>query len=482
MNLENKEKLLALHQEARKGLVECYKTLLSDAKDYAAPADFHYRVSDVMLNEKSNFAIEMFRESAKSTYVLKTFPIYKLMYPDDDCRYIVIIKNNQTLADSKLKEIADEYLSNPALSFNVRKVHTRSGRVFDVTVRGPGKKDYRIRIEAYGKGASIRGLAWGNLRPQIVICDDLQDLEDAESETVTEKDWTWFLSDINFLAKKGRIVIIGNNLGERCIIERILNSPDLDYESIKIPALNDEGESNWPEAFSTEFLLHEKDQFVGLGKIDIWYRERMCIAIPDELKVFRKEDFRYFEQHEITDKFFEYYVTVDLAISQKKTADDTVICVVGKELNKPYWYVIEMIGGRLDPLQTIDALFMVQQKYRPVRIGIESVAYQKALFYFIEEEQRKRGVYFAISEIKSLNKKEERIKGLQPMFKTGIMFMRKNEMKLEEQLLSFPKGLHDDYPDALSMQIQLMENTHRRVESRKKHAPRYEDPLAKYRL
>lgn len=481
MDDSQKEKLIEIHQTANKSLVDYYRVILSE-DNYVPPADFHFELSDILLNKDGNFALEMFRESAKSAYALKTYPLYKLSYPQKESRYIVIIKANQELASAKLQEIVQTYTGNPVLNFNLKEVKKNSAKVFEATVMGPEAID--IRIEAYGKGTSIRGLSWGNLRPQIIICDDLQDLEDSQSDTVQEKDWTWFLSDVMFLAKTGRIVIIGNNLGERCIIERIMNDKHLGFEKIRKPAI-EEGVSTWPAMFTYEYLEEERLKYTNLGKIDIWFRERMCQAISEESKLFKREYFKYWqeedlfvrEERDITRLGLDFYITVDLAISQKQSADDTVLCVVGKRRNNPEWYIFELLGGKMDPLQTIDNLFYLYSKYRPIKVGIESVAYQKALFYFIEEEMKKKGQYFMITELKNTNKKEDRIKGLQPMYKTGVIYHREGMLKLEDQLLSFPLGLHDDYPDALSMMIQLVENTHHPRSQNKTTSRSYVDPI-----
>lgn len=458
-NLSQREKEIAIHKRAHKGLVDYFYVHQADQETYLRPAPFHYSLSDKLLKEKGHYAAEWFRESGKTSLVLKAFPLYKLTYPDPECRYIVIIKNNQELASAKLAEISSEYQSNPLVGHNKIEVKKDSAKVFEATVRGMKKQNTDVRIEAYGKGTSIRGLSWGIMRPQIIICDDLQDLEDAESETVQEKDWNWFLSDVMFLAKTGRVFIIGNNLGGRCIIERLMADDMLGFEKMRISALDENDEASWPEAFSKQFLLEEKAKFTSLGKLDIWYRERMCVAMAEEDQIFKKEYFKHFEQRDIEGKSLEYYLTADLAISQKQGADETVLCVVGKEPNKPEWYLVEFVAGKLDPLQTIDALFMLYQRYRPSRIGIESVAYQKALLYFITEEQRKRQIYFDVTELKNLRAKELRIKGLQPLFKAGVIYHRQNMTKLEQQLLTFPKGLHDDWIDALAMMIDLIDGT-----------------------
>lgn len=462
-SITNQEKLVKIHQRAYKSLVDYFWVFQADKNDYKEPADFHYTVSDILLKDNRHFAIEMFRESAKTSYVLKAFPLYKLTYPDPGCRYIVIIKNNQELASAKLAEIANEYTNNEVLNQNLIEVHKNSAKVFEATVRGVDKKNHTVRIEAYGKGSSIRGLAWGTLRPQIVIGDDLQDLEDSESETVQEKDWNWFLSDVNFLAKTGRIFLIGNNLGAKCIIERVFDTDVLDFVKLKVAALDENNKPTWPEAFSKEFLLNEKQQYVSLGKLDIWYRERMCIALADELKVFHKDDFKYIDEEVLKTKTLDYYILGDPASSKNRTADDAVLCVIGKERHLPDWYIVEFIGGnatKLDPVKYIDALFTLYQKYRPLRVGIESVGYQQALFYFITEEQKKREVYFTVHPIKTRKNKEEKIKGvLSPMFKAGVIHHLPTMFKFEEQLLSFPKGLHDDYPDVVAMGADIISST-----------------------
>jgi len=461
--VSDKEKLIAIHQRANKNLVEYFYCFQADPNDYKKPAPFHFRISDILLNDDRNFAVEMFRETGKTSLVLKSFPLYCLTYPKEDRSYIVIIKNNQESASAKLKEISNEYINNDVLNQNLIRVNQESAKVLEVVVRGADKKNHTIRIEAYGKGSAVRGVSWGVKRPHVTICDDLQDIADSESDTVQEKDWNWFLSDVMFLAKTGRVFIIGNNLGAKCIIERIFANDVLNFQKLKVPALDDDDNPTWSEAFSKEFLMNEKQQYISLGKVDIWYRERMCIALAEELKIFKKEYFRYYDENDLKNKQIDYYIIGDPASSKSRKADDAVWGVIGKERNRPDWYIIEFVGGtaiELDPVKYVDALFFLYDKYRPLKVGIETVGYQEALRYFIQEEQKKREKYFSIYSIKTRREKEQKIKGvLQPMYKTGVIHHRKNMFKLEEQLLAFPKGLHDDYPDVLAMCSELMSST-----------------------
>jgi len=445
--------------EASKNLVDFYAIMLA-GDEYVPAADFHYTLSDLLLNGKGHFAIEAFRESGKSGYVLQAYPMYCLAYPDKNRSYIVIIKQNQRLAESKLKEIADTYLSHPILKGNVIKIKEQSVKVFEVEVMGFENKKHTIRFEAYGKGSAMRGLNWGTKRPQIVIGDDLQDLSDSISATVQEKDFEWFMSDVLPLGKNTRMFIIGNNLGDACLIEKIMDKKEaLGFECMVIPALDLQGNPTWEKQFSKEMLEKEKSSYIQAGKLDVWFRERMCLPMSDESRTFKKEYLGFFEEADLQGKDLKYFISVDPAISQKAEADNTAIVVVGKEHSNPNWYVVEVIAKKLSPSEIIDLLFILNAQYRPIRVGIETVAYQQALSHFLTEEMKRRQIYMNVEELKNTTKKEERILGLEPLFKTGVIKMRKHMTILQEELLSFPKGSHDDTIDSLSNIKQIIDAT-----------------------
>ena len=109
--------------------------MVIDDKDNIKSAPFHNRWSDILLNGKDNFAIQAFRGSAKSTYSIRTFLLYQLRFPTNDLSYIVLVKQNETLAGSKLKEVWTEFLANRFLSDNIVKVIEQSTSAFCGFVR-----------------------------------------------------------------------------------------------------------------------------------------------------------------------------------------------------------------------------------------------------------------------------------------------------------------------------------------------------------
>ena len=255
LDLQTERDLIDSINLAKQDLINFRCIILAVGENEVAPADYHYQWSDVLLNGNKNTAIEGFRESAKSQYVLRAFPLYALTFPSIKRDYIVIIKKNATLASNKLKEIEDEFLANPICMANCVKIREQSGDVFSVDVKDEKGKVVNVRIEAYGKGASIRGLTSQDRRPKIAIIDDPQDLEDAQSESVQETDWNWFLSDVKFLGQYTRIFIIGNNLGEKCIIERIFaNAEALQFDTHRMPTIIDD-KSTWPSKYPVMYKL-----------------------------------------------------------------------------------------------------------------------------------------------------------------------------------------------------------------------------------
>lgn len=472
MEVTKQEKLFQIHKKIKDNLVEMYRICLVGEENHVNSAPFHHQLSDILLKDTKHFAIEMFRESAKSTYVLKTFPIYAMAHPAENRRYIVIIKQNITLAQAKLKEIVDEYISNEVLNINMIKIVKNSADAFEVIVRAKGKKNLRLRLEAYGKGSSIRGITWRNIRPQIMILDDIQDLEDAQSEIVMEKDWDWFLGDVLFLAKTGRVFLIGNNLGKKCVIERVMDEPTLEFEKLKIPAINEAGESTWPEQFPLSFLEKEKGQYTALNKLDIWFRERMCQAISPETQKFKKEYFKFFADADLPETF-DIDITIDPAISKQKKACNTSIVAVAKNSYSPNWYVLDYKAGKYDPYEIIKHTFEMYEELTRlypnsfVRIWIEGVAYQEALKYVFEEEMRRRKLFIFVDTFIDKTDKERRILGLVPMFKIGVIFLRSWMSALMEEALLFPMGATVDIIDGLAFHQHVKINTFEQQEEEK---------------
>ncbi|HLB59050.1 MAG TPA: hypothetical protein VJL87_03075, partial [Bdellovibrionota bacterium] len=214
------------------------------------------------------------------------------------------------------------------------------------------------------------------------------------------------------------------------------------------------GEPLWEAKFDLGKLNKTKNQ---IGNYD-WQALYQQSPTDPGGSEFQRSWFRYYQEDELKNLDLRFKTTVDFAISQDSKADNTVVITVGKCYNSPKWYVMEVTAGHFDPLQSIDAIFKHQEKYRS-DVWIESVSFQKVFKYNIEEEQSRRGVFFAVNELKNNNtkNKHERIRGLIPRYKQGQVLNKFSEQALEAELVDFPFGKHDDRIDALASQLEAWE-------------------------
>lgn len=351
-----------------------------------------------------------------------------------------------------------------------------------------GKKARQGYYISVGVGGPITGRG-----AKIALIDDpFKNREEAESQTIRDKVHNWYTSTMYTRLEKGGAIILimtrwhNDDLAGR-LIEEMENGGE-QWEIVEFPAVAEkneeyrkEGEALWPDKYPLEDLQRIKGA-VGVRDWASLYQQKPIITENQE---FKEETFRYFEESDIVEKNFSYTIAVDPAISKADTADRTGITVVGKEVGKPEWYVLEAMGHRLDPLELIDTVFSLYNEYRkrgPVKVGIETVAYQKSLIYYMKEEMKQREDYIHIQELKNSNKKEERIRGLIPLFNTGVIFLRRNYALLHEELLTFPSGRHDDVLDSLASHLEMQKPTSTRARRRsgRQRVVRNRNPITGY--
>lgn len=408
-------------------LVAFRDVVLSNDPQYECEAaDFHFDLSDLLLHERRHVAIEMFRESGKSSYALRAFPLHCLAYPDKINDFIVIIKQNQTTASNKLKDIITEYKSNPLVKHNLVTIREENNKVFSVDVKNEKGEIINVRIEAYGKGTGIRGLNNQDRRPKVIILDDIQDNDDARSETITSNDWEWFLSDIVFLGSHTRIFFIGNNLGERCCIERAINNADnLNFKVIRVPIMID-NVPTWAGRHTLEQILIERDNFARMGKLDIWMSEKMCVAVADESKCFKEEDYRFYSRHgrEEIIRRSNLFACLDPASSLNPESCYRAITLTGVDADN-YWFLLDCKYGRWDSAEMVDIIFTMVVKYNLKDFYIEKGWWEQVMRPFLIAEMQKRNIFFNVVPLEHAKKgsKLERIKLLQPRFKAHTIFL-----------------------------------------------------------
>ncbi len=184
--------------------------------------------------------------------------------------------------------------------------------------------------------------------------------------------------------------------------------------------------------------------------------------MDDSLLEFKREWFQKFDLQPGSQLANEFpvapvLISIDPAFRMRQSNDDSGI-VVTKTLSDNNVYVIEAKGIKANPQMLIDEIFRLVDKYVFVdKILIETVTAQIMLLDLLNAEMRKRGKFFVIQEVKpdSNETKAARIRGLIPHYSNRRIYHMGSMYALEEQLLEFPKGAHDDIIDALSYQVKF---------------------------
>lgn len=202
-------------------------------------------------------------------------------------------------------------------------------------------------------------------------------------------------------------------------------------------AIRDDGTLYFPERLTHEFLLDARKR---MGPY-IFANQYQNEVVPDEARVFRDEWIKHYDFLPNKKTTFAF---IDPAISQEKESDNTGIVVVHVDEDSN-WYVQIAKGVKITPTMIVDLCFEIHDHFKPQIIGIEDVAFQKALLYMITEEMKRRGKVIPIAGIKpdSDKTKEIRILGLVPRFEYGFIYLNKGLDQLEDEYAMFPRGKRD---------------------------------------
>ena len=381
--------------------------------------------------------------------------------------FLVLIEKTYTEAAEVLEAVREEFKLND----EVIRVY---GDLTKVNPKGKDQDNIRdsagdffvngVRLRAKGYDTPIRGLKSRHSRPTRVILDDVE--SDEHIDNVEQR--TKYLN--NYI--KGIIPAVDNETGSIKMYGTILHDDSLLHTLI----VNHNGRIYrawegpertllWPSNWTVEKLEQKREEMRVSEKGDAgFYQEYFNEPISEEDQMFRKEMFRYFNSlqlEELRKRPHKVYTLVDPAISKKTTADFTaIISVMVDFMNKVY--VLEVTRLRLDPLETIKAIFAHYERWQPVFVGIETTSYQKALKYFIEEEKKRHASTvqsMQVIEIKPTIDKITKISKLQPKYAIANIFHNSDDHNtplLEQELLRFPKGAHDDMADCLSNIIEIM--------------------------
>lgn len=412
-------------------------------------------------------AIAAPRRHAKSTAITLAYVLACLLFRNR--KYVLVVSDTITQATQFLGDIKKELADNEKINklFKIKEFEKDTEDDIIVTC----EDGYQFRVTAKGSEQKLRGLKWNNKRPDLIVGDDLENDEIVLNPDRRNKFKRWFYGAlVPSLAVGGVIRIVGTILHEDSLLNNLMPSEwdkntvvtDLkiysknkhaSWYALKYRAhSNDFKHILWPQRYDQEWFIKERQDFLDRGLSDVYSQEYLNEPIDESIAYFKKGDFSSETQDDKKSKL-NYYITADLAISEKETADYSVFLVAGVDENKII-HVRNVIRERLDGREIVDTLLSLQRIYNPELVGIEEMQVSKAIGPFLREEMIRTGTYLNLNPMKHGGKdKIARAKSIQARVRAHAVKFDKSAdwyPTFEDELCKFPRGTKDDQVDAFA--------------------------------
>ena len=299
----------------------------------------------------------------------------------------------------------------------------------------------------------------------LIIMDDVVNRDNIGTQDQIQKVVNRYRDSLDLLEPNGQLIVIGTRWHDSDLYGWILDPSNNIKSSFDIMIKQAyegsivTGEGFYP-LWEGKFTLEELQKRLREEGWSHFSAQYMNDPVPEEDATFKRSWFQYIEDiTELKGKLLNKFLTIDPAISLQKDADYTAMVVSAQDENG-YIYILDIVRSRLSPSDIINEIFRLRDKWDLVDIGIEDVAFQKALAYSLREDERFKRHPFHITELKPNERaKDQRIKGLQPLYENGKIIHNRllaNNIYLEDELVRFPRGTHDDIIDALSYVLDII--------------------------
>lgn len=420
-------------------------------------ADLHRQLFAITEDEDLPLAVVVaFRGSAKSTIMTMSYPIWAIVGRQQK-KFVIIASQTQYQARVHLTNIKRELESNELLANDLGPFVEQREEWGSTSLFIP---KYNARITAISTEQSVRGIRHGARRPDLIIADDVEDMNSVKTREGRNKTFDWFTGEIipagDTYTKR---IAIGNLLHEDSLLMRLkerIVADEIDGKYYQFPIVHD-GVSLWSGKYPDQKALRILQRSVG-SKI-AWEREYMLRIIPDEDQVIDPAWIQYYDELPSLTKANEYinsFISVDLAISQKSTADYTAILIIHvfgyAPENRRYYIDARFVNKRITHLVTLDNIDLLYHALRAEELAnpmvlVEQVAYQQSVVEQLQDRMIKaRGV-------KIHTDKRARLQLVSSLFQQGSVYLPKTReaAAIAQQLVGFGVEKYDDLADAISM-------------------------------
>jgi predicted phage terminase large subunit-like protein len=442
--------------------------------------DCHLEWWELCCSKARYVALAAPRGHAKSTAITLCYGLAALLFRER--KFMLMVSDTEAQAAMFLGSIKAELQENEELIqlFGIKRndkgdVEFIKDSETDIIVQFTDGSMFRVI--AKGAEQKLRGLNWNGTRPDLIIADDMENDEAVMNKDRREKMRRWFYSALlPALSPHGIVRMVGTILHMDSLLERLMpenqfmnqrakrenllveplkthTNYQLPWKSARYRAhTNDFAHILWKSRFNEQFFREKYADYLAQGLPDAYSQEYLNVPIDESVAYFKRSDFIPMTDED-RKKPLNYYITVDLAISDKERADYSVFLVAGVDEGKRL-HIKNVIRDRLDGREIVDLILHLERTYHPVAMGIEEMQVSKAIGPFLYEEMIKTNTYPSIVPMKHLGQdKLTRARSIQARTRAGgIIFDKEGDWypAFEDECARFPRDKNDDQVDAFA--------------------------------
>lgn len=415
--------------------------------------------------------------TGKSEKVCKRLPAFFLGRRPD--KNVIVVSSNHSLASKFSRETLDivqqTSFKNLFPDFQLSKNKKESGDW--ETSQGGG-------YYAVGVGGQLpgRGFDLG------IIDDPIKSREEAESDTIREKINEWISGSFFTRAQtqNSAMIVMMHRWHERDLIGHLLELEAEGWprrEKLFVPAIDDDGNHIVRPGKRDQWYFDEQKKSLTVRDWNSLYQQQ---PYAEDWDVFKSEYFQFYQKNWLFDENWGLLEPMrvvgycDPANRETHTSDSSAIVILWIHKKSNLIYVLDVRSGRVNEDVLYDIVFELHQRRKPERFGIEVNGFQKVLANEIKKQMRVRNYYFVLDEITNTTKKEGRIRAaLLGRMSSGSILILKTHTDLQDQLIKFPNGKHDDIIDALAWAVAMLPTFNIEKQRHSSWPRRVRDPITK---
>lgn len=442
---------------------------------YSPWNSLHLRMWDFLDNCEARKKILAAPRGLGKTTDLRAYAIRKILYRMRHC--IVYIGKQEGHAMAQTENIKLELMSNKEIRSLFGSV-----KIADEDLTGVGEMFSKKAWSAYGdifvnpRGAEqqIRGILYKHYRPDLIICDDLEDMKLLDNEMLRRRQREWWHGDVvksvPQFSPNWEIVYTDTVKHHDSLMVNLMDEED--YEVLTLSACTMDYKAITPDYMNQEEIDKEVRLARKNGTLDVFARERMSIPLNPENKGFKRDKFLYYKE---SDSWFlerRDYIRNVLLIDPAKTKNpknaQTGFVVWGIDVETNKMFLRYASGELMYPDEQYAFAFELCKRYNIPLIAVETAGLEAFIKFPFQNAASKAGLNFEWFWLKAKQGKDElsgreggkaaRVGSLLPYYRDGLVYHNEANCGLYElQLLDFPRPKKWDIIDAGSYITQVME-------------------------